>query len=152
MFPDQFIGLAETHGLICDLTRSMIAGALRDVTSWRQETGLALQVAVNLSMDDLGSLEFADYVAGQVAAAGVPPNRVVLEVTESKLMQDLRIPLEVLTRLRLKRFHISIDDFGTGHSSFAQLRDMPFDELKIDRGLCTTPARTQRCGRSLATV
>jgi EAL domain-containing protein (putative c-di-GMP-specific phosphodiesterase class I) len=58
----------------------------------------------------------------------------VLEVTESRLMQDTRAPLEILTRLRLKRFRLSIDDFGTGHSSLAQLRDIPFDELKIDQG------------------
>ena len=138
VFPDQFIGVAEAHGLICDLTRKVIAGALTDVNAWQQEwqqeTGLALQVAINVSMDDLGSVDFVDYVAGQAAAAGVLPNRVALEVTESRLMQDMRVPLEVLTRLRIKRFRISIDDFGTGHSSFAQLRDMPFDELKIDRG------------------
>ena len=138
VFPDQFIGVAEAHGLICDLTRKVIAGALTDVNAWQQEwqqeTGLALQVAINVSMDDLQSLDFVDYVVGQAAAAGVLPNRVALEVTESRLMQDMRVPLEVLTRLRLKRFRISIDDFGTGHSSLAQLRDMPFDELKIDRG------------------
>jgi EAL domain-containing protein (putative c-di-GMP-specific phosphodiesterase class I) len=58
---------------------------------------------------------------------------VVLEVTESQLMRDRRAPLEILTRLRLKRFRLSIDDFGTGHSSLAQLRDIPFDELKIDQ-------------------
>ena len=134
VFPDQFIGVAEAHGLICGLTRTVIAGALTDAKIWRQETGTALQVAVNVSMDDLGSLDFADYIAGQASAAGVPSKDVTLEVTESRLMQDLRVPLEVLTRLRLKRFRISIDDFGTGHSSLAQLRDMPFDELKIDRG------------------
>ena len=138
VFPDQFIGVAEANGLICDLTRKVIAGALTDVNAWQQEwqqeTGLALQVAINVSMDDLGSVDFVDYVAGQAAAAGVLPNRVALEVTESRLMQDMRVPLEVLTRLRIKRFRISIDDFGTGHSSLAQLRDMPFDELKIDRG------------------
>ena len=65
---------------------------------------------------------------------GIPPQRVVLEVTETRLMQDTRAPLEILTRLRLKRFRLSIDDFGTGHSSLAQLRDIPFDELKIDQG------------------
>jgi EAL domain-containing protein (putative c-di-GMP-specific phosphodiesterase class I) len=58
---------------------------------------------------------------------------VELEVTETRLMQDLRTPLEILTRLRLKRFRLSIDDFGTGNSSLAQLRDFPFDELKIDQ-------------------
>jgi EAL domain-containing protein (putative c-di-GMP-specific phosphodiesterase class I) len=63
----------------------------------------------------------------------VAPADVTLEVTENRLVTDLRVPLEVLTRLRLKRFRISIVDFGTRHSSLAQLRDMPFDELKIDR-------------------
>jgi EAL domain-containing protein (putative c-di-GMP-specific phosphodiesterase class I)/ActR/RegA family two-component response regulator len=133
VFPDQFIGVAETHGLIRDLTRKVITGALTDAKSWRLETGLALQIAVNVSMDDLGSLDFVDYVFGEADAAGVLSKHVTLEVTESRLMQDLRAPLEVLTRLRLKRFRVSIDDFGTGHSSLAQLRDMPFDELKIDR-------------------
>jgi EAL domain-containing protein (putative c-di-GMP-specific phosphodiesterase class I) len=58
---------------------------------------------------------------------------VTIEVTESRLMQDLRAPLEVLTRLHLMRFQLSIDDFGTGYSSLSQLQDIPFSELKIDR-------------------
>jgi EAL domain-containing protein (putative c-di-GMP-specific phosphodiesterase class I) len=126
--------VAEEHGLIQDLTRVVIANALRHTKSWQLEMGLALEVAINVSMDDLGSLEFADYIAAEAAAVGMAPKDVTLEVTESRLMHDQRVPLEVLTRLRLKRFRISIDDFGTGHSSLAQLRDMPFDELKIDRG------------------
>lgn len=134
VFPDQFIGVAEQNGLIRDLTRAVISSALAQASTWEEETGLVLHVAINVSMDDLGSLDFVDYVATQAAAMGVSPQNVTLEVTESRLMQDQRIPLEVLTRLRLKRFRISIDDFGTGHSSLAQLRDIPFDELKIDRG------------------
>jgi EAL domain-containing protein (putative c-di-GMP-specific phosphodiesterase class I) len=59
---------------------------------------------------------------------------MVLEVTESRLMKDARAALDILARLRLKHVDLSIDDFGTGHSSFAQLRDLPFNELKIDRG------------------
>lgn len=132
VFPDQFIGVAEAHGLIDDLTRVVLADALDQARLW-QEMGLVLQVAINVSMDNLASLDFADLVAMQAAAAGVPPQQVMLEVTESKLMQDPRAPLEILTRLRLKRFRLSIDDFGTGHSSLAQLRDIPFDELKIDQ-------------------
>ncbi len=134
VFPDQFIGVAETHGLIGNLTRTVIANALTFAKLWQKDTGLALEVAVNVSMDDLGSLDFADYIAEEAVAMGVMSKDVTLEVTESRLMKDLRIPLEVLTRLRLKRFRLSIDDFGTGHSSLAQLRDLPFDELKIDRG------------------
>ncbi|MEJ1959770.1 MAG: EAL domain-containing protein [Nitrosomonadales bacterium] len=92
-----------------------------------------LKVAVNLSMDNLASLDFTDWVVRLAAQSGVLPRMIELEVTESRLMGDLRIPLEVLTRLRLKRFRLSIDDFGIGNSSLAQLRDLPFDELKIDQ-------------------
>ena len=68
---------------------------------------------------------------------------ITLEVTESRLMLDQRAPLEILTRLRLKRFRLSIDDFGTGHSSLAQLRDIPFDELKIDQSFVHGASRDQ---------
>lgn len=132
VFPDQFIGTAEEDGLIDELTRVVLTGALGQATAWRQ-AGLHLRVAVNLSMDSFSSVAFADFVAGAAAAADVAPQDVVLEVTESRLMLDQRAPLEVLTRLRMKRFRLSIDDFGTGHSSLSQLRDFPFDELKIDR-------------------
>ncbi|MDO8772610.1 MAG: EAL domain-containing response regulator [Burkholderiaceae bacterium] len=132
VFPDQFISVAEDHGLIDALTRVVLSAALAQAKAWRQE-GLVLRVAVNVSMDNLMSLDFPDVVAGLAAEAGVPPQDVVLEVTESRLMRDLRAPLEILTRLRLKRFHLSIDDFGTEHSSLTRLRDFPFDELKVDR-------------------
>jgi EAL domain-containing protein (putative c-di-GMP-specific phosphodiesterase class I) len=132
VFPDQFIGVAEANGLIDDLTRAVLKEALTQAKVW-MEARLDLRVAVNVSMDNLSSLDFADFVTWVAAEAGVPPQTVVLEVTESRLMGDLRSPLEVLTRLRLKRFHLSIDDFGTGHSSLTQLRDIPFDELKIDQ-------------------
>jgi EAL domain-containing protein (putative c-di-GMP-specific phosphodiesterase class I) len=85
-------------------------------------------------MDNLTSRDFSDFLVRQTALERVDPRSVVVEVTESRLMQDLRATLEVLTRLRLKGFRLSIDDFGTGHSSLAQLRDLPFTELKVDRG------------------
>ncbi len=130
--PDQFIPIAEAHDLINDLTCLVLTNALAQASVWHQ-AGLMLRVAVNVSMDNLTSLDFQDLVVNLVTQAGVPPQKVVLEVTESQLMGDTRIPLEILTRLRLKRFRLSIDDFGTGHSSLAQLRDIPFDELKIDQ-------------------
>ena len=132
VFPDQFIGVAEAHGLIGGLTQAVLTNALAQARVW-QDAGLTLLVAVNLSMDNLASLDFTDLVVGLAAKAGVSPQTMELEVTESRLMEDLRIPLEILTRLRLKRFRLSIDDFGTGNSSLAQLRDLPFDELKIDQ-------------------
>jgi EAL domain-containing protein (putative c-di-GMP-specific phosphodiesterase class I) len=133
IFPDQFIGVAEKHGLIDALTQIVLQGAFAQLKQWWQD-GLELCVAVNVSMDNLSSLGFADFVIGEAQKAGIAPQNVVLEVTESRLMLDQRAPLEVLTRLRLKRFRLSIDDFGTGHSSLTQLSDISFDELKIDQG------------------
>lgn len=132
VFPDQFIGLAERGGLIDKLTRIVLNNALAQARAW-QDSGLALRVAVNLSMENLTSLNFLDYVINLTTLSGVPPPKIVLEVTESSLVQDQRVPLEILTRLRLHRFCLSIDDFGTGNSSLSQLRDIPFDELKIDQ-------------------
>lgn len=133
VFPDRFIGVAEEHGLIDDLTRAVVGVAFAQAKTW-QDNGLHLRVAVNISMDNLATLEFADYMVAAASVAGIAPDSIVLEVTESRLMNELSGPLEILTRLRLKRFSLSIDDFGTGHSSLSQLRDIPFDELKIDRG------------------
>ena len=132
VFPDQFIGVAEEHNLIDDLTQVVLVGALTQAKRWL-DAGLMLQVAVNLSMENLHSLDFPDVVVGLATKAGAAPQMLELEVTESRLMGELRIPLEILTRLRLKRFRLSIDDFGIGNSSLAQLRDLPFDELKIDQ-------------------
>lgn len=131
--PDQFIGVAEEYGLIDDLTRAVIREAFDQAKAWLND-GLHLRVAINISMDNLAKLEFADYVTAAAFAAEIAPGNIVLEVTESQLMKDLSAPLEILTRLRLKRFGLSIDDFGTGHSSLSQLRDIPFDELKVDQG------------------
>ncbi len=133
VFPNQFITVAESSGLINELTRLVLLNAFNQAKRW-QQSGMDLRVAVNVSMDNLASLDFQDLVVDLATQVGIPPNKIVLEVTESQLMRDIRVSLEILTRLRLKRFHLSIDDFGTGHSSLAQLRDIPFDELKIDQG------------------
>jgi EAL domain-containing protein (putative c-di-GMP-specific phosphodiesterase class I) len=104
-------------------------------------------------MDDLTALDFPDVAATLAGAAGVEPHLITLEVTESQVMRQLSIVLDVLSRLRLKRFRLAIDDFGTGHSSLVQLRDLPFDELKVDRsfvhGASTDGTRRAICSASL---
>lgn len=132
VMPNDFIGVAEENGLIDDLTRVVLTAALAQSRRWRDE-GLTLRVAVNVSMHNLARLDFADFVFGEVVRCGVAAQDLILEVTESRLMTDILAPLDILTRLRLKRISLSIDDFGTGHSSLSQLRDIPFDELKIDQ-------------------
>jgi len=133
VFPDQFIDTAEASGLIDDLTRSVIMMALRQSRLWR-ESGLHLHMAVNVSMHSFDSPAFLGFVTSAMLETGVTNSTLVLEVTETQLIRDPLASLETFTRLRLKRIGLSIDDFGTGHSSLAQLRDIPFDELKIDRG------------------
>jgi EAL domain-containing protein (putative c-di-GMP-specific phosphodiesterase class I) len=111
----------------------VLAAALADARRWRDE-GLALRMSVNVSIDNLKSLDFPDRVVRQARDAGIAPEDLVLEITESQAMRDPVALLDIAARLRLKRIGLSIDDFGTGHSSLQKLRDMPFDELKLDRG------------------
>lgn len=139
VYPDQIIPQAEEHGLIDALTAVVLESALQQARRWQDE-GMDLQVAVNVSMDSLDSLDFPEMVVQQVNAAGVELATLTLEVTESRLMKDMRAQLDTLARLRLKRIGLSIDDFGTGHSSLVQLRDVPFNELKLDRSFVTGAA------------
>src|SRR5690606_10445773 len=90
------------------------------------------KVAKNVSTDDLAEPNFAQRVDALLPAACVSPQDVTLQVTESRHAAPGPTPLENLVRLRMQRFGLSIDDFGTGHSSLAQLRDVPFTELKVD--------------------
>lgn len=132
--PVQFIHIAEDNNLIDDLTCLVLTQAIVQAGKWHQE-GQTLRVSINVTMDNLASLDFQDMVVNLVNENNLPPQKIVIEITESQVMgADARVPLEILTRLRLKRFHLSIDDFGTGHSSLSQLRDIPFNELKIDQG------------------
>lgn len=133
VFPDQFIGVAEENNLIDDITEIVLTGALGTARTWHDERR-SLQIAVNISMDNLKTFDFPDFVEKKVKAAGISPENITLEITESRLMEDHRLAMEVLTRLRLKGFALSIDDFGTGDSTMAKLRDIPFSELKVDRG------------------
>jgi EAL domain-containing protein (putative c-di-GMP-specific phosphodiesterase class I) len=133
VYPDQFLPLAERDGLIGVITRTVMIAAMKQARTWRI-AGYDINLAINVSMNDLAVLDFPDEAAAMAEYAGIEARSVTLEVTESQVMSQLSTVLDVLARLRLKRFRLSIDDFGTGHSSLAQLRDLPFDELKIDRG------------------
>lgn len=132
VFPDQFIQTAEESGLIADLTDAILTMALRQAEIWRGQ-GLRMGIAVNVSMDNLTDLNFPRLIQERMTRFNTPPGSLILEVTESRLTKDPNAALEILTRLRLKQVELSIDDFGTGHSSLAQLRDLPFSELKLDR-------------------
>lgn len=130
--PDRFIPVAEQHGLIQQLTLQVMNRALFQEALWRAQ-GMELRLAVNLSPVLLDHLELVEEISGLLRCHGIEPNRVILEITESSLLRDLAVALSVLTRLRLRGFGLSLDDYGTGFSSMQQLARIPFTELKIDR-------------------
>jgi diguanylate cyclase (GGDEF)-like protein len=130
--PGEFIPLAERTGLIHPLTRWVLDAALRQTAAWRQ-AGHHLSVAVNVSTRSLLDREFPDHVAECLAAWQVPAASLVLEVTESAVMADPALALEILSRLHALGVGLALDDFGTGYSSMAYLKALPVDELKVDR-------------------
>jgi EAL domain-containing protein (putative c-di-GMP-specific phosphodiesterase class I)/ActR/RegA family two-component response regulator len=131
VMPAHFVPVAEARGLSGQLAFAVLSRALLDARHWMQ-AGLDLRLSVNVSVDTLEALAFPDEVARMAGEAGLAIDRLVLEVTESQLTSDPRVLLDIASRLRLKRIGLSIDDFGTGYSSLVQLRDVPFDELKLD--------------------
>ncbi|HTY48745.1 MAG TPA: EAL domain-containing response regulator [Steroidobacteraceae bacterium] len=130
--PDQFIPVAEQHGLIHKLTLSVMRQAMVQTAAWNN-SGLDLAVAINLSPLLFDRADLLQEISQLQQSTALPANRVVLEVTESSLMRELSVALAVLTRLRLRGFGLSLDDYGTGFSSLQQLARIPFTELKIDR-------------------
>jgi diguanylate cyclase len=130
--PGEFIPLAERTGLIHPLTRWVLDAALRQAAEWHR-AGHHLSVAVNVSTRSLLDASFPEQVAGRLAHWEVPAGWLVLEVTESAVMADPALALDVLGRLHALGVGLAVDDFGTGYSSMSYLKALPVDELKVDR-------------------
>lgn len=130
--PDQFVALAEKEHLIFDLTMQVLRKSIVQAETWAC-SGFQPKLAINLSPLLLDSPCIVSSISDVVARHGVAPEQVVLEITESAGVEHLGRAIAVLTRLRLKGFGLSIDDYGTGFSSMQQLARLPFTELKIDR-------------------
>ncbi len=130
--PDEFVTLAEQTGLIQRFTDHVLATALAEAASWA-ERGWDLSVAVNLSARSFGDARLAERIGAALDRHGVPADRLVIELTESASIIDPHQTEETLHRLSRMGVRISLDDFGTGHSSLARLRRLPVDEVKIDK-------------------
>ncbi|WP_296510239.1 EAL domain-containing protein [Rhodoferax sp.] len=149
--PADFVPFAEQTGYITLVTDWMLTEALRTLQTW-QRSHPHMSIAVNLSTRDLQDPDFAHRLSRQVAASGVDPQRLRLEITESGLMEDPTHSVALLHALRAVGMPLSIDDFGTGYSSLAYLQKLPVSELKIDRsfvdGIDAAPA-TQRLVKAM---
>jgi diguanylate cyclase (GGDEF)-like protein len=130
--PDRFIPLAEQTGQIRHLTRWLLDTTAREMRL-AEERGFVLRWAVNISAVDLLSPDFAHKVGEVLRTHGLAPDRLTVEVTESAAMSDPENAIRQLAALRHMGVKLSIDDYGTGHASMAQLKRLPVDELKIDR-------------------
>ncbi|MGX7703927.1 bifunctional diguanylate cyclase/phosphodiesterase [Methylobacterium sp. Gmos1] len=127
--PGEFIPIAETTGQIRGLGAWALARACTDAAGWPAD----VKVAVNLSPAQFVGDGLVEEVMGALAASGLPPERLELEITESVLLQDDEATLAILHRLRALGVGTAMDDFGTGYSSLSYLRRFPFDKIKIDR-------------------
>jgi diguanylate cyclase len=132
LYPDGFLDLVEQAGLMRAMTRVVLQIALDQAAIW-QANGRRLTIAVNLSASSLVDVDLPEEVVAMLAARDLPPGALQLEITEEFLMADRDRARDILTRLRRHGIQISVDDFGTGYSSLSYLRDLPVDELKLDR-------------------
>jgi EAL domain-containing protein (putative c-di-GMP-specific phosphodiesterase class I) len=130
--PAEFLPLAERTGMMGDLTRWVIDAALGQARRW-QDDGIEVPIAINLAAANILDVALPDHVAERLAHWGVPGKLLTCELSEHTVMADPRRAHEVLDRLRALGVRLSLDDFGTGHSSLAYLKRLPLDELKIDR-------------------
>lgn len=129
--PTLFIPMAEESGTIVQIGRWVIRTALSHAQSFPEET--PLRINVNVSARQIEEPDFVDFVASELERSGLPPSRLVLEITESLILEDLNVAIARLDAIKELGVRIAIDDFGTGYSSLSHLKRLPVDQLKIDR-------------------
>lgn len=152
--PGRFIPLAEQHGLIESLGRWVLNEALDQLRSWR-DAGLALgdmTMSVNVSRVQLSRPGLAEEIFAALQERGLPAEQLVIEVTESAVMDDPDVANATLDALSAAGVRIALDDFGVGQSSLACLRDLPLDVLKLDRGFITSLASSRQAAAIIRAV
>jgi diguanylate cyclase (GGDEF)-like protein len=137
LYPDAFLPAAEQTSLIDTLTDWVLAAALAQLGRW-DALGSSVDVAVNVSARNLTSPGFTERVLAAVTASGLPPSRLLLEVTETALFTDVERAMTELRRLNAAGIRISLDDFGQGQTSLSYLAQLPLTELKIDRAFVSS--------------
>ena len=133
VYPDQFIERAESLALIDDLGFIVLRKGLQAWKHFADADGQLPHLSINVSAVSLRDLQLPDKVAALLREFDLPAHKLILEVTESGVLNDLALTLDVLARLRLKNIQLSVDDFGIGYSMLQQLRRIPANELKVDK-------------------
>ena len=144
--PYAFVGPLEDHNQIDKLTWLILSKSADFCCEWRTDSGLDVSVSVNVSAKSLADVNFAERVIELVKCKSHDCRNIILEVTESAATTDIGHSLENLSRLRMKGFGLSIDDYGTGYSSLQQLARIAFTEIKLDQSFIRSAA-TQQAAR-----
>ena len=132
--PETLLEVAVAAEFAPALGAAIRAKALREAAAWPKALS-GLQLSVNVTAGDLRAVDFAEVLEAAIAAAGFPPSRLTLEITESDLIENLDVAATTLSRLRAQGISVALDDFGTGYSSLAYLKSLPLDALKLDKRL-----------------
>lgn len=140
IFPDEFIPVAERHDIIRPITRWVVKAAVARATQWPGNLGVCVNVPPNLLLDD----ELYTVVRDALALYSFAPNRLTIEVTENVMVSCQEKMFAALRKLRKMGVRISIDDFGTGYSSMVYFRDLPADELKLDKSFVMAMTDSKR--------
>ena len=136
--PDQFISVAESSGLMPVLGEFITLTALMEIKALQQRLGFELDLSLNISLRQFMQPNFLQQLQDALTETNMSPGRVTLEITESLFIEDLDYILPLLAKVHELGLHISMDDFGTGFSSLSMLRNLPMDELKIDKSFVDT--------------
>lgn len=144
LLPEFFLEDIIGEELMPVMTEYVLNSAADQAAKWRA-LGEELTVSVNVTASSLLELDFPDKLAELCHRHNLPPERLVVEVTETEAMQDVKRTMDVLLRMRIRHIGVSIDDFGTGHSSLKELQRMPFSEMKIDRSFVMDMAANKDC-------
>lgn len=133
--PHQFIPVAEESGLLPALGKTVLYNACRQAVKWRNQENIKFDypISVNLSPKQLNHADFVEVLVGALKDTKMPPTNLVLELTETAVMQNPEVAISILDKINKAGVKLAVDDFGTGYSSLNYLRQLPISKLKIDR-------------------
>ena len=143
-YPDSFLEQVVNDGLMQAMTDVVVQSTIAQAARWHS-AGEVLTISMNVTASTLLDLTLPDRIAELCRQHSLPPERLILEVTETEAMRDVTRTMDVLLRMRLRNIGVSIDDFGTGHSSLRELQRMPFSEMKIDKSFVMDMTTNNDC-------